>query len=872
MLFVFFIINGNIFSQSALDRVVQLDFTTGSTNKLLKHIEDKSGVIFSYTNKVCTYKKVVLSKSKASVKEYLDQIFVNCFVQYYELNNKIVILPIDIRDLDYNIKGFVKDSITGEVLIGANIYDINASIGSVTNDYGFYSFTTSGGEVFVGCSYIGYNSIRKAIKLTRDTIISFNLAPLPALKEIPIVGQNSYSGIRSSQTSIVDVPVNQLQNVPSFFGEMDLIKMIQLFPGVKTGTEGFSGLYVRGGGHDQNLILLDEVPVYNMEHLFGFFSVFNPDAINSVKLIKGGFPAKYGGRLSSVLDIIMLEGNKDKLNKMVSLGLLSSKLSIDGPLKNDKTTYSLSFRRTFYDLIVEPLQEKNSDNNRYYFFDLNAKVNHRFSNKSRLFISAYWGHDNLNSDYNFKSISKTIINQDYLGDDLRLSDKINAGWGNIIVSTRWNYVYNTKLFSNTTLSFTNFNFFTSQDRDYYVDDTWNTITQSYNSGIKDLMAKIDFDYFPKNSHHIKFGVNYIYHQFFPGIEIVQSDNISGEKNDTTIGGEMIDGAEIHGYIQDDFVLSSLLKVNAGVHFSSYRTGLNNYFSAEPRLSVRFLVTQRFALKSSLSFMSQYVHLLRTANISLPSDLWLPVTDKIKPMSARQVSFEGNYEFLPGFNLSAELYYKKSYNELDYFESQSFFDLSTSWSDKLTSGNTESYGLEMLVQRNIGSWSGWLGYTYSKSISVFPGLNDGNPFWANNDRRHDISMFLSHSFSQNIDANMTWSFSSGKPITLADEKYFAPELPTVPSIGSGFSENFSEKNRYRMPNYHRLDVGVNFKKNKYWGKRVWSIGVMNLYGRQNPFFLYFSDNFNENTGESNRTLNQFSLFPFPFPYIRYTIQF
>lgn len=862
----------NLSAQTSLDDEVVLDITTGSAKRILNNIEENNNVIFSYSSRICTPSRVVLESSQSTLKQILDQIFVSCYVEYKQVGNKIFILPVSLDDLRFRVKGIVRDSLSGEVLIAANVFDLYGSQGAVSNDYGFYSISLPGGNVLLGCSYVGYKSKRLVINLSQDTLINIYLPPQSILNEVPVLGRISSNGVKSSQTSIIDLPVNKLQNVPSFFGEVDLVKMIQMFPGIQSGSEGFSGLYVRGGGHDENLILLDEVPIYNIEHLLGFFSVFNADAINNVKLIKGGFPAQYGGRLSSVLDIKTYEGNKERMKGAVSIGLLSSRLSLDGPFKNNKTTYSLSFRRTYYDLIASPLQSSGSDNSKYYFFDLNAKINHQFSDRSRLFLSSYWGYDELKSNYNFKEITRSLVDNDIDDDDLFLNDEINTGWGNVITALRWNYIYNDHVFSNLTCSYSNYTFHTLQEQDFIVDDNWSSIQRKYSSGIRDIMLKADFDYFPKINHHIKFGGNYTYHRFYPGIDVLQTSITSAEVQDTTIGGKALFGSEFHLYIQDDFSLASYLKINAGLHTSMYHTGKKKYYSLEPRLSARFLVNSRFAFKAAYSSMTQYVHLLSTANVSLPTDLWLPVTSTIEPMRAWQTALEGVYEVKKGFTFSTEFYYKRNFNLIDYKESQSFFDFSTNWTDKLTTGSSNAYGVELLLQRAVGRWSGWFGYTLSKSQSTFPDLNNGNPFRSNNDRRHDVSLFYSYAFNKRVDANFTWVFSSGKPVTLPNEKYYSPDLPTVNSLGSSYSENYTLKNGYRMPNYHRLDIGFNFYKDKKWGKRIWSMGVMNAYGRQNPFFLYFSDNTGKSSGEIDRSLKQFSIFPFPFPYVRYTIQF
>jgi hypothetical protein len=858
--------------QDLLSKEIRVTMLTGDAVTLLKHIEEKENIIFSYSNKVCLPKKVIFHQNRAPLKYFLDQIFASCYVEYKIRDNKVLITPIKTSDLKLTIRGYVRDGITGEVLIRANIYDFYGSKGTISNDYGFYSLSLNGGSASLGCSYVGYSADQKLIELTGDTLINFNLMPMPELEEIPVFASHIPTDVRSTRTGTIDVPLNQIRNIPSFLGEVDLIKSVQLLPGVQSGNEGFSGMYVRGGGPDQNLILLDDIPVYNVEHLLGFFSIFNPDAINKVTVIKGGFPAQYGGRLSSVLDIRMFEGNQEKLKGSASLGLLSSKIALDGPLIKNKTSFSTSFRRTYYDILTAPFENDKDERSNYYFFDLNVKLNHQFSPRNRIFLSNYWGRDDLSSRYNFKQVTQAIITGEEPEFDLALNDEAKTGWGNLVSALRWNYLISDKLFSNLTITFSDYKFATSQEQNYYLTDSWSNISRRYYSGIRDLNAKIDVDYFPANGHQIKFGGSYTFHRFFPGIDVMKTELSTNQKSDTTLGGKAINGNEYHAYIQDEMNLSSTIKVNMGTHFSMYNTGSKNYYSVEPRLSMRILMTPSFSVKAAYSLMTQYIHLLNTANMSLPTDLWLPVSERINPMRAWQTALGGEWEIDRGFSFSAEAYYKELSNLIDYKDSQSFFDFSTSWDNKLTSGDGNSYGLELLLHKKLGAWSGWAGYTYSISTSHFNQINNGKAFRSNNDRRHDASIFLSYIFNSRADASLTWAFGSGKPVTLPSEKYFAPPLPTSSAISSDYSESFSKRNGYLMPNFHRLDVGMNFHKEKSWGKRTWSLGIMNLYGRQNPFFLYFSDNKNPSSGEITRSLKQFSLFPFPLPYIRYTIYF
>jgi hypothetical protein len=498
----------------SLSSQVELSKLSGSAVELLSHIEQQSGLIFSYSNKVCLSPKVIFQRKKAPVKYYLDIIFETCKVDYVLISNKVLITPVAKRDLKFNIKGYVRDSVTGEVLIGANVFDLFGNQGTASNDHGFFSLSLGTGETYLGCSYIGYTVQLKQFHLTSDTTIHIFLAPQPDLVEIPVVGVSRMSGIHSTRTGTIDVPLKQIQNIPSFMGEVDLIKSLQLLPGVQSGSEGFSGLYVRGGGADQNLILLDDVPVYNVEHLLGFFSIFNPDAINKLTLIKGGFPAQYGGRLSSVVDIRTFDGGMEKHTGTASVGLLSAKLSFNGPLVKNKTTYSASVRRTYYDLLRAPFLFNSNERSAYYFFDFNAKVVHRFSPRSTLSATNYWGGDDLLSKYNFKKVAQSIVGGSIENPDLKLNDEVATGWGNIVSSVKWNYVLTPKVFANITGSYSNYQFFSSQTESYKLQTNWIEVTRKYFSGIRDANLKADFDYMPTNRHRVKFGGSFTYHRFF----------------------------------------------------------------------------------------------------------------------------------------------------------------------------------------------------------------------------------------------------------------------------------------------------------------------------------------------------------------------
>ena len=445
--------------------------------------------------------------------------------------------------------------------------------------------------------------------------------------------------------SSISVPIDQIKSLPAFLGEVDVMKVLQLLPGVQSGSEGSSGLYVRGGGPDQNLILLDGVPVYNASHLFGFFSVFNSDAINNVQLIKGGFPARYGGRLSSVIDISMKEGNMKEFHGEGSIGLIASKLTLEGPIAKEKTSFIVSARRTYIDLIARPLIKASTDGDEtvgYYFYDVNAKINHKFSDKDRLYLSAYLGDDKGYSFYK----------DEY--DRTKYEEEVALRWGNITSALRWNHVYNPKLFSNLTLTYSRYRFNTlAEEKEETINSNGDKSSYYfkwlYQSGINDLAAKIDFDFIPAPNHYIRFGANAIYHTFSPGALNVKEDVVI----DTTLGASKTYALEYAAYVEDDFDITRWLKVNAGLHFSAFQVNDQWYTSLQPRLATRFLLTDELSLKASYVKMTQYIHLLTNSGIGLPTDLWVPATEKIKPQQAHQVAlglarnFKRKYEIRCG---------------------------------------------------------------------------------------------------------------------------------------------------------------------------------------------------------------------------------
>lgn len=771
------------------------------------------------------------------------------------------------------IRGYVTDQATGERMINATVYIPSKTTGTITNSFGFYSISMPKGHYSITSSFVGYQAKVIDVQLNNDTIINFKLTSSTDIAEVTVLGQKGESKLTSTQMSKVDVQMEKVQSLPGFLGEADVIKTIQLLPGVQSGTEGTSGLYVRGGGPDQNLILLDDVPVYNAEHLFGFFSVFNPDAIKSVSFYKGGFPARFGGRLSSVLDIRMKDGDENNVHGNISVGLIASKLNLEGPLIKGKTTFNFSARRTYADLIARPFLPKNEEYKEvggYYFNDLNMKISHKFSDRSHIYLSAYSGKD--------KAYYRMDSNHKPMEEVLQEKTKFSLGWGNITTALRWNYLFSNKLFANTTFTYSNYLFDVKENttnKNLTTGEMGDEFGLSYRSGIEDLGVKMDFDYFPASRHRIKFGGNMIAHTFKPGIlAFKESDLKTTSKIDTAYGNPNIRALELSAYIEDNIEFSPRFSMNIGLHASGFNVDKTFYPSLQPRISARFMATDRLSLKTAYSKMSQNIHLLSSATISLPTDLWLPTTKKVKPQNSHQFALGGVYQISNMFDFSMEGFYKSMDHLLEYKEGASFVGATTGWEDKVEMGKGWSYGLEFLLEKKVGKTTGWLGYTWSKAERQFDNLNWGEKFYARYDRRHDISFVMTHRFSNRFDIGLTWVYGTGNAVTLPTQNVSTPYIQYVTGgFGNNEYEYYGQRNNYRMPAYHRMDIGFNFHKQKKHGIRSWNIGFYNAYSRQNPFFLYFEENSPEEykaTGKS-RSLKQLSLFPI-IPSISYSYKF
>ncbi|MBN2893855.1 MAG: TonB-dependent receptor plug domain-containing protein [Bacteroidales bacterium] len=793
----------------------------------------------------------------------------------------------------YTVSGYVEDSETGERIIGANVYDKNNPInGTSTNKYGFYSLTLNNGNISLYGAFISYAPFELNFEMTKDTVINISLELDNALDEIIVNG--SRNQVDDAQISVIDVSVKTIKNLPALLGEVDVLKAIQLLPGVQSGTEGTSGIYVRGGGPDQNLITLDGVPLYNVGHLFGFFSVFNGDAISDVTLIKGGFPAQYGGRLSSVIDMRMRDGNMYDFNANVSVGLLASRATIEGPIVKGKSSFIISARRSYLDLIALPVEfvvskiqpDMGNFAAGYYFQDFNAKFNYKFSDKDRVYLSLYAGKDKAYGNFNDEYYDDVYNTQTIW------KEKFDLQWGNMVSALRWNHVFTPKLFSNTSVTYTRFfyNIGESNESKFVTDSgTYKGIYKTgYNSGVNDFALNSDFDYLVSPALKFKFGGSGILHSFNPGVNATMwKDGVVDF--DTIYGDNAIPAKEIAGYAVSEIRLGKFINVNLGTRYSFFQIKDTSFQAFEPRLSARILINKNMSVKLGYSQMQQYIHLLTNSMSGFPTDLWVPATKIVKPQKSIQYSAGMAFNIKNKFDLTIEGFYKEMNNLVEYKEGQSVFmsfDLydvenNDDWEKKIQQGIGWSYGAEVLFQKNYGRLNGWLGYTLSWSNRQFENISLGRVFPYKYDRRHDISLALTYKLNDKIDFGANWVFGTGNNITLGVYKYLTEDdiQNYINALNDDFYEEmgitprlynttyYGTRNNFRMPAYHRLDLGVNFHKEKKRGTRTWNISVYNAYCHMNPFYAEMW--YNEEVGKNQ--VYVFGMFPI-IPSVTYSFKF
>ena len=761
----------------------------------------------------------------------------------------------------YTVSGILKDGANGETMKNILVALIpvenqSQSITNFSNQSGFYSVTAPKGQYILQVLYMGYKTVTDTIDLQGNQTRNYELVPEAVMTdEVVVTGQAADHNVTSAQVGKMEMKIETIKALPALFGEVDVLKSIQLLPGIQSGGEGNTGFYVRGGGPDQNLVLLDECTIYNAGHLFGFFSVFNADAVKNVEITKSGMPAYYGGRLASVLDVAQKEGNMKKFEVDGGLGLIFSRLTVQGPIKKDKCSFIISGRRTYIDVLVQPFLKKTSPlkGTKFYFYDLNAKLNVIINDKHRLFLGGYYGRD----VYGFKSTTGQTSAQ--------------FRWGNAAASLRWNYVINPQLFLNTTFSFTNYDFATTMGMDIY--------TMEMSSGVRDISLKSELTYTPAIPHEFKFGVHYIFHTFFPNKMAVDA----GIADLSLPNVDPYYGHELGIYANDEFDLFPWWKINAGLRYSHfefvgpftryvfdeygiltdsivYKPGhiIKQYNGLEPRLSMRFKVAENTSIKTSYTLNYQYLHQVALATISLPTDVWMPSTEIVKPQIGHQVSLGLYQNFYKNmFESYIDFYYKHMNHLVEYKDGINIDDINQNADQMYVFGKGWSYGVELFLKKSTGRFTGFIGYTLSFTQRQFDDLNGGKPFYAKYDRRHDVSINLSYEILRNkLNVSAVWVFATGNTMTIPIGYYFI--------CGSLVTE-YSDRNAFRLNPYHRLDLSLNWtivKKKRF--ETGLNFSVYNVYNRKNPFFVFFETNTNFDmegqTFDMTTKAYQMSLFP------------
>lgn len=752
----------------------------------------------------------------------------------------------------YTLSGFVRDAASGEDLVGVNIYlQDDLQTGTQTNFYGFYSLTLPAGDYNIVFAYIGFDSKEVSIPLDKDIRMIVQMdAKGELLDEIVVTAEKKDANISEAQMSTQELSIEEIKSLPAFMGEVDILKTIQLFPGVQSAGEGNTGLYVRGGGPDQNLILLDEAVVYNPGHLFGFFSVFNPDVVRNTKLVKGGMAAEYGGRLSSVIDVGMREGNNQRFEASGGIGLISSKLTLEGPIVKDKSSFIMSGRRTYADILVQPfIKGTEFEGNRYFFYDLNTKVNYRFSDKDRLYLSGYFGRDK----FLFNSPSGFF--------------NIDIPWGNATGTLRWNHLFSDKVFMNTAVIYNDYNFETRGSQgDFQF---------RFYSGIRDVNVKSDIDYYISAKTNAKFGVNYTYHTFTPLSLSLQSDDDDIDLTTDRVSDKFAHEAGVYAQLDTD--LGSRLKVNAGLRFSGFQqVGPYTYYKQdqqgdiidtieygklekvksfaglEPRLNLRYLLSEESSLKASVTLNNQYIHLVSNSTSTLPTDIWVPSSMLVEPQKAWQYAIGYFRNFAENtYETSIEVYYKDLLNQIEYRDGYSP-GLNEETEQSFVFGKGKSYGLELFFKKRLGKLNGWIGYTLSKTTRQFDDINRGNEYPAKYDRRHDLSVVAAYEPNKRWNFSAVFVFGTGDAFTVPVSWYL---------IEGNIIAEYGERNSYRMNDYHRLDLAATLhgKEHKNFSSS-WVFSVYNVYSRLNPYFIYFETEGNATTGSVEMKAKQVSIFP------------
>lgn len=840
----------------------------------LVDLSEQSGVNIAFSNLIIPKEKyVTLSVKNRTIGYALESMLLDTDLAYRIISNQIVIIKDEYKNANsvLTISGRIEDALSGEVLPGASVYLYDKSEGTIANDFGFYSLTIPKGLKRVYFQFVGFEQQILEIKLKSDTTINVYLTPKAQLNEVVIL-DNALDKKEEAITSSNDLPVDKINSISTLGGEPDVIRLTQLMPGVTSGADGLGGLSVRGGSADQNLILMDGIPIYNTGHALGLFSVFNPNIVKSANLIKGSIPARYGGRLSSILDIKTKNGNKNRTAGDISLGVIASKATLEGPIAGKKSSYLLSFRRTLLDpwisnasKFVYSLDDKTGDS-KYYFYDANAKLNFYLNDRNQLVLSYYKGQDVFD---NLVSSSEEIDGE--LFNDV---DQDNWKWGNNVVSASLHSMWSDKLFAKSSIYYSSYDFksFGSSSITRLNQQTPLFFNASLNkSSIADLGAKIDIDYAPTSNQMVKFGLSGIRHNFRPGLIgrdqtdlLLPEGEITERVLDAELNAENLNSFELNAYVEDEIRLGKSFVMNAGLRASAILVDDQSYFNLMPRISI-LAKSDQFYFKAGYNQMTQFLHLISNTGLGLPSDIWLPTTNVLKPEKSWMANIGAGFNTEGGVHLGLEAFYKSLSNVINSNEGK-LVEISTNqpWEAQIPVGKGESYGFEFELHKYTGRSIWMLNYTYSKAIRDFDNINSGNAFEFRFHRPHQVKLVFIRKINKNAEFSLSWMYMSGNPVS-------APSLTSVIIDEDGnriIVPEYPEKHNEKFPDYHRLDWGLSFYSDFSWARQKLTIGVYNSYNQSNPFYLDLQE---DRDNPLKYAIYQYSILPI-IPSLSYSLSF
>ncbi|MCB0707081.1 MAG: TonB-dependent receptor [Saprospiraceae bacterium] len=884
ILIFLFLVPITLVAQGPLDKKITYSAQDKPLEDILFEISDLAQVSMTFSSDLVAGKRASIQAINERLGSVLNRLLIGTGLEVRLAGSVLVLIPIQIKSR-YTVRGYLTDAQTGEPLIGANIYISGRNRGTSSNDYGFFSLTLEEGNWLLFFSYLGYQSAQQVLTLNGDQTLDMELEPSLTLEEVVITAPSESGDIGTGTIGKHHFLVSEQDRQPALGGEVDVLRTSYFLPGVQTGADGFGGISVRGGNSDQNLYLLDGVPVYNATHLLGVYSVFNSSAIHSATLYKGVLPARYGGRASSVMDVRMKEGNLKEPKLEVDLGMTSGKFTLEGPLQGAKSSYIITGRRSFIDLYTRPISRNIREANGidgelgYFFYDFNAKINVSVSKRDRLFLSFYNGGDNFQN-------TEQATQQLGQSDTSRLEDARQLlNWGNTIASFRWNHLLGKRLFSNTTITFSRFYYQSQEELDIrlFIDPTVlsaDYLFYQYASNNRDLAAKLDFDFSPNPNHFLRFGANYTRHRFQPGAvvfdETVQVDTISAESIELLLEKNPLSSDELDLYVEDEMRLGEKWWLNVGLRINTLKVNEKWYFSPQPRFQLRYWLNPRLDVRLAAGRATQSLHLLSNSGIGLPRDLWVSATERIKPIQSWQYTLGMGWQSPTGWAALVEGYYKSMNNLLGFQEGVLANIDGTNWQNLVIVGSGKAYGVEFSAEKKSGKWTGAASYNLAYADRTFPDENLGKTFPYKLDRRHNFGIALMYAINSKWSASANFTYRSGERTTIPQASYLFNQLnllysdfpPQFPFFFEAFDNG--TKNSVKLPPYHRLDLNLQYRFNRPRTHHTFGLNIYNAYVRKNPWYYSLVRRPDE-SGVIRSQYVQYSFIPF-LPSLRYRIEF